>query len=114
MKLEFVNPRPVYEACETALSDLSRFNEQERKDLFDRFRYRTVTDFWGNNPRQIKRTDEEIENHCDIEIAVMEHLQDLRKGTITTLYSAARVAQDIGAKMSLTTEEFLSIRNYFQ
>lgn len=113
MKLENVNPRHIHEAAEAAVSDLSRYNEQEREELFNACRYRTVTGFLGSNPRQVKRTDEEIERDCDIEIACMEHFQDQRKQLLVTLYSAANVALDISAKMSLTTEEFVALSRYF-
>lgn len=113
MKLENINPRHIHDAAEAALNDLSRFNKQERKDLFDRFRYKTVTGVLGSNPRLVKRTDEEIERGYDIEIAVMEYLQEKRSRLIHTLYEAAGVALEIGAKVSLTTEEFVALRRYF-
>lgn len=113
MKLENLNPHHIHAAAEAALCDLSRHNEKERKDLFDRYRYKTVTGFLGRNPRQVKRTDEEIERDCDIEIAVMEYLQEQRVQRINLLYDASSTALNLGAKMSLTTEEFLAIRRYF-
>lgn len=113
MKLENINPRHVRDAAANALSDLSRHNEQERKDLFNRYRCKTVTGILGRDPRQVKRTDEEIERDCEIEIAVLEHLQEQRAQRIKILYSAATVALEIGAKVSLTTEEFVDLRRYF-
>ena len=113
MKLECINPQHIFEATLVALNDLISYNKDERDALLERYRYHTVTGFLGRNPRQVKRTDEEIESCHDIEFSIMEHHQEQRERIIKTLHSASALSINIGAKMSLTTEEFIILRRYF-